>query len=86
MNTNIVKYLVILTPINGGYLVRIPDFDVETQGESYEDALVMAKDALGLVIKDMAEEGRDIPEPNSAQYECTDQDILKYVYMSKREG
>jgi antitoxin HicB len=61
-------YAVRLTPQkrDGGYVVTCRDFpEVITQGESTQDALEEATDALGESIAARIDDGRDIPQPTA---------------------
>ncbi|KRO00339.1 type II toxin-antitoxin system HicB family antitoxin [Companilactobacillus kimchiensis] len=60
MNTtkNILAYPVILHPEDdGNYCVEIPDINggTWTQGENQNDALLMAHDAIGIMLDDVSE-------------------------------
>jgi len=44
-------------------IVYIPDFDINTQGETEADAMAMARDAIGLVGIDMEDEKEKLPIP-----------------------
>jgi predicted RNase H-like HicB family nuclease len=47
----------------GGYLVRVPALpEVVTGGDTVDEALAMAKEAIELVLESRAERGEDIPE------------------------
>lgn len=48
-------------------VVFIPDFDINTQGTDYADAMEMARDAIGLMGIDMEDEKEPIPEPSTLQ-------------------
>ena len=50
------------------YLVYVPDFDIYTEGESFADAVEMARDAIGL--KGISLEDDNIPLPESSTYEA----------------
>ena len=39
---------IILTPADVGYVVTIPDLNINTEGSSVADAIEMARDAIGL--------------------------------------
>lgn len=52
-------YPVILTQ------VEVPDLEVLTQGKDLENAIEMARDAIGLVITEMQDKEQNIPEPSS---------------------
>lgn len=60
------KYIypaVFVTEKEGGYSVYFPDVEgCFTCGDSLEDALVMAKDALSLMLVDIEDEKKSIPE------------------------
>lgn len=46
----------------GGYVAVVPSFnDASTQGESYEEAVEMAKDLIRGYLEIFAMEGREIP-------------------------
>lgn len=57
-------YPVILTPDDGGYLVFVPDLNINTEGESLTDAIDMARDAIGMWGIAEEDMGRPIPEPS----------------------
>lgn len=46
------------------YVVHIPDFDMNTQGESIAEAMEMARDVIGMVGCYKQDEGQTIPEPS----------------------
>lgn len=46
-------------------LVFIPDFNINTQGEDYADAMEMARDAIGLMGIDMEDEKEPVPIPSN---------------------
>jgi antitoxin HicB len=57
-------YTVILTPEReaGGYSVSVPALpEVATQGETVEDALAMAREAIELSLEVRRDEGEPIP-------------------------
>ena len=57
------EYEVILTPQSeGGYTVSVPDLpDVVTEGETREEALAMAKDAIEAYLETMRDHGWEVP-------------------------
>lgn len=58
-----VIYPVIIIPTNkNDFFVQIPDMDIATQGESIENAIDMARDAISLMAVDMLEEGKELPD------------------------
>ena len=46
-------------------VVYIPDFDINTQGETIAEAIEMARDAIGLMGIDMQDDGEELPEASS---------------------
>lgn len=46
------------------YLVYVPDMDLYTEGKSMEDAIDMARDAIGLAGIGYEDDGRELPEPS----------------------
>ena len=59
-------YPIILTPDTDGYVVYVPDLEINTQGENLADALFMARDAIGAWAICQQDSGRDIPEPSAS--------------------
>lgn len=59
------SYPIILTPDEPGYIVFIPDFNVNTEGESLTEAIEMARDAIGLMGIDYEDDGKELPSPSS---------------------
>lgn len=56
-------YPIILTPAKeGGYVVSVPDLDINTQGDNLAEALDMARDAINLWICSEQDTGRNIPK------------------------
>jgi predicted RNase H-like HicB family nuclease len=60
-------YPVILTPSEPGYVVTVPDLDINTQGRDIAEAIFMARDAIGLWGICEQDDGRTIPEPSSSE-------------------
>ncbi|MEE3333390.1 MAG: type II toxin-antitoxin system HicB family antitoxin [Ruminococcus sp.] len=56
---------IILTPDKDGYVVYIPDFDINTQGSDLTEAIEMARDAIGLMGIDMEDDNLSIPSPTN---------------------
>ena len=63
------QYAVLLSPAEeGGYVVTCRDLpELVTQGESVEDALEQASDAMDEVFATYLTEGLDFPEPTKAR-------------------
>lgn len=65
MNT---AYPIILSPSsNGGFLVYIPDFNLNTEGKDIADAMFMARDVIGLMGIDMQDDNEKLPSPSNIQ-------------------
>ena len=60
-------YPVILTPANCGYVVSVPDLDINTQGKDIAEAIFMARDAIGLWGICEQDEKRTISEPSVSE-------------------
>ena len=59
-------YPAIFTPEEGGYSVDFPDIEgCFTCGDTLEEALDMAKDALSLMLTQLEDEKRFIPTPSN---------------------
>ncbi|HEU0001387.1 MAG TPA: type II toxin-antitoxin system HicB family antitoxin [Ktedonobacteraceae bacterium] len=59
------EYTIILYPDTeeGGYTITVPALpECVTQGETLEEAIAMAKDAIRLYIETLIDEGESIPE------------------------
>lgn len=69
-------YPAIFTPEETGFSVRFPDVDgCYTSGETLEEAMDMANDALCLMLYDMEQRGQAIPSAtpiNSVSYTVPD--------------
>lgn len=72
-------YPIIISEEQDGYYVSIPDFNSATQGKSIAEAIMMARDAIGLMGIDMQDDGKELPESNAANYETKDGDIVTLV-------
>lgn len=60
-------YPVILSKGTNHVVVYVPDFNINTQGEDYADALEMARDAIGLMGIDMEDEKEPLPTPSELE-------------------
>ena len=64
--------------------VVFPDLDVATSGENDDDALVSARELLGLTMAGLEEDGEPIPAPTAlkdVQLEANERAVLVDVYM-----
>lgn len=74
-------YPVILSQGKKFVVVYVPDFEINTQGESIADAIEMARDAIGVVGIDMEDSGEILPKPTAVSKVKTDSesDIVTLV-------
>lgn len=59
-------YPIILTPAETGYVVTVPDLQINTEGADIADAIDMAADAIGLWGITAQDMGKVVPAPSSA--------------------
>ncbi|MCC8156338.1 MAG: type II toxin-antitoxin system HicB family antitoxin [Oscillospiraceae bacterium] len=59
------SYPVVLSPDKVGYMVFVPDFNINTEGDSLTEAIEMARDAIGLMGIDMEDDKKTIPSPSA---------------------
>ena len=55
-------YPILLTPAESGYVVYVPDLEINTEGDDLADAIEMARDAIGLWGISEEDAGREIPK------------------------
>lgn len=55
-------YPVIMEKDGDGFVVSIPDFRLDTQGDSIQDAIEMARDAIGIAGVVLEDKGTKLPE------------------------
>lgn len=80
MKSNKLVYPVVLTPSeDGGYVVYIPDFDNNTEGDDLADALFMARDAIGILAMSYKDICKDIPTPSSLEDITCDSNEVKIL-------
>lgn len=87
------SYPIILMPDKVGYVVYVPDFNINTEGDTLTEAIEMARDAIGVVGIDMEDDGESIPEPtaisevkaDSATYIVTLVDVDFAEYRRKND-
>ena len=76
------SYPIILTPDEVGYVVYVPDFSINTEGDTLTEAIEMARDAIGLMGIDMQDDGTALPQPSdftSIRKSSADDDIVTLV-------
>lgn len=72
-------YPVILTPADKGFIVYVPDFNINTEGENLADAIYMARDAIGLWGITQEDLGKKIPDPSSLPQPTAENEIVTLV-------
>ena len=72
-------YPIILTPAERGYVVFVPDLDINTEGEDLADAIKMARDAIGLWGITEEDAGRKIPQASGTMPHPEEQEIVTLV-------
>lgn len=80
-----VLYPVYLIPDEPGYIVEVPDIGAATEGYSMYEAIVMARDLIGTMCIDMEDDGIQIPEAGSKEYEQQEGTIKTYVDVDLTE-
>ncbi len=67
LSQKILEYTVIFEPAEeGGYIVSVPALPgCVTQGDTFEEAVTMIKDAMEGYLAVLKEEGKDIPQEKS---------------------
>lgn len=78
-------YPVLMKRTDDGYYIKIPDFDIATQGNDIADGMDMARDAIGLMSIDYQDEKKEIPVPNSVEFDETDFDVKTFVDIDLEE-
>lgn len=73
-------YPIVIHPAaEGGYIVDVPDLDINTQGESIPECIDMARDAIGLWCICRQDERLPIPDPSTVSPEHQEGDIVTLV-------
>ena len=75
-------YSVILTKDKDDILIEVPDLEILTEAKSIQEAVVMARDAIGLTGISMQDNGDSIPEPS----DIDDIDVSKGTFAEVGKG
>jgi len=67
-------YPVIFTKLDDGYAVHVPDFPLDTQGDTLAEAIEMARDAIGIMGIDLEDEKKPLPAPSAVERMTCGQD------------
>lgn len=80
-------YAIILTPADPetGYLVYVPDLQINTEGETLSEAIEMARDAIGIWGICEEDAGRTVPEPSTLQPEHKADELISLVDIDFKE-
>jgi len=69
-----------MTPADeGGYVVYVPDFQINTEGETVAECMYMARDAISLTGLSLQDMGQKLPAPNTHPAEPGQGDIVTLV-------
>lgn len=74
-------YPIILTPDHSGYLVYVPDFNINTEGHDLTNAIEMAADAIGLTGISLQDMGQDIPQPSRSLPPCGENETAAFALV-----
>lgn len=74
-------YPIILTPAEHGYVVSVPDLDINTEGETVADAISMAEDAIGMWGLAARDLNKPTPAPSSSLPECKKNEIATFAVV-----
>jgi predicted RNase H-like HicB family nuclease len=58
-------YPIVMTQGKELIVVYIPDFNINTQGNTEADAMAMARDAIGIIGIDMEDDNEQLPTPTT---------------------
>lgn len=72
-------YPIILTPTESGYVVFVPDLDINTEGTDLADAIEMARDAIGIWGISEEDAGRKIPQASGTMPHPAESQIVTLV-------
>ena len=74
-------YPIIMSKSEKWIIVSIPDFNINTPGTDYADAIENARDAIGLMGIDMEDEKEAIPQPSAPDQvaKTADSDLITLV-------
>ena len=60
-------YPVVFAKLDGGYAVHVPDFPLDTQGDTLAEAIEMARDAIGIMGIDLEDDKKVLPTPSAIE-------------------
>lgn len=70
ISQSVLRYTAVFDPAEeGGYVVTVPKLPgLVTEGDTFEEAVVMAKDAIVGYLEVLEESREPIPEPDTASF------------------
>ena len=74
-------YPIVLTPADRGFVVYVPDLNINTEGNTIADAISMAEDAIGLWGITAQDLGREIPSASAAPPACAPGEKTAYAVV-----
>ena len=80
-------YPIIMSKGKEHIVAYVPDFNINTQGKDYADAMEMARDAIGLLGIDMEDDNEPIPAPSYIDFieKDNETDIITLVDVDFKE-
>jgi len=73
-------YPVVFTKVDNGYIVHVPDFPLDTQGDDFADAIEMVRDAIGIIGIDIEDDNKPLPIPSDpTRIKCKKDDFVSMV-------
>lgn len=77
--TNAKIYPAVFTPEEKGYTVYVPDLGIGTQGDDLGEAIMMARDAIGITIVDMEDDDETVPAPSQEKIRLEGNQFINYI-------
>ena len=74
-------YPIVLTPADRGFVVYVPDLNINTEGSTIADAISMAEDAIGLWGITAQDIGKEIPPASAAPPTCAPGERTAYAVV-----
>lgn len=74
-------YPIILTPSDLGFVVYVPDLDINTEGRDIADAIDMAVEAIGLWGITKQDLGGEIPAPSAEIPQCGEHEHIAFALI-----
>lgn len=72
-------YPIVITKGNEKFIVYVPDFHINTEGNDVAEAMEMARDAIGLMGIDMQDDHEELPNPSEMSSVKSDDGFVTLV-------